>query len=216
MDGIAVIAGLPLFAGTDVDAALKALRARQAAYAAGEYLLRAGESCQNMGILLSGGADVVREDVAGNSVLVAHLGSGELFAEAFAFSGAPLLVSVRASEETRVLWLSAERLAEAPGCARLASNALRLFARKNLFLTERIEHLTRRTLSEKVLSYLCSLARAQGKPLVSVPFGRQGLADYLGCDRSALSAVLAKLRRAGKLDYHRNTFRILIPQVQEK
>lgn len=209
MDSLSAIAKLPLFAGVDAFAALRELNAREGSYAAGETLLRAGERCESVGILLSGGADVVREDAGGNPVLVAHLSAGELFAEAFAFSGAPLAVSVRAAEDSRVLWLSAERIAVSPRYPRLAANALRLFARKNLFLTERIEHLTRHTLAEKVLSYLYSLARSQGRPLVSVPFGRQGMADYLGCDRSALCAVLAKLKKEGKLDYHKNIFRIL-------
>ena len=209
MDSLSAIAKLPLFAGIDASAALRGLNAREGNYAAGETLLRAGERCESVGILLSGGADVVREDAGGNPVLVAHLSAGDLFAEAFAFSGAPLAVSVRAAEDSRVLWLSAERIAVSPRYPRLAANALRLFARKNLFLTERIEHLTRHTLAEKVLSYLYSLARAQGRPLVSVPFGRQGMADYLGCDRSALCAVLAKLKKEGKLDYHKNIFRIL-------
>lgn len=209
MDSLSAIAKLPLFAGVDAFAALRELNAREGSYAAGETLLRAGERCESVGILLSGGADVVREDAGGNPVLVAHLSAGELFAEAFAFSGAPLAVSVRAAEDSRVLWLSAERIAVSPRYPRLAANALRLFARKNLFLTERIEHLTRHTLAEKVLSYLYSLARSQGRPLVSVPFGRQGMADYLGCDRSALCAVLAKLKKEGKLDYHKNIFHIL-------
>lgn len=209
MDSLSAIAKLPLFAGVDASAALRDLNAREGNYAAGETLLRAGERCESVGILLSGGADVVREDAGGNPVLVAHLSAGDLFAEAFAFSGAPLAVSVRAAEDSRVLWLSAERIAVSPRYPRLAANALRLFARKNLFLTERIEHLTRHTLAEKVLSYLYSLARSQGRSLVSVPFGRQGMADYLGCDRSALCAVLAKLKKEGKLDYHKNIFRIL-------
>ena len=198
----------PLFAGVDAAAALRELAARRAQYAAGEYLLRAGERCAEAGILLSGSADVVREDAGGDPALVARLAAGDLFAEAFAFSGEPLLVSVRAAERTSVLWLSAERLARS-GQARLTANALRLFARKNLFLTGRIEHLTRRTLAGKVLSYLSSLSRAQGKTLVAVPFGRQGMADYLGCDRSALCAVLARLKREGRLDFHKNIFRIL-------
>lgn len=207
MDG--AIAKLPLFAGVEASAALRELNARKATYAAGETLLRAGERCGSVGILLSGGADVVREDAGGVPALVAHLSAGDLFAEAFAFSGEPLTVSVRAAEHSRVLWLSAERIACSPRYPRLAANALRLFARKNLFLTERIGHLTRHSLAEKVLSYLHSLARSQGKPLITVPFGRQEMADYLGCDRSALCAVLAKLRREGKLDYHKNVFRIL-------
>ena len=37
-------------------------------------------------------------------------------------------------------------------------------------------------------------------PAFALPYDRQGLADYLGVDRSAMSAELSKLRRDGVLD----------------
>jgi len=60
-----------------------------------------------------------------------------------------------------------------------------------------------------VLSYLRAACKAEGKRTFSVPFGRQELADYPGCDRSALSAVLFKLKAKGVLDYHKNEFRFV-------
>ena len=94
----------------------------------------------------------------------------------------------------------------------LTANALRLSARKNVFLTERIEHLTRRSLREKVLSYLRAESMRAGSATFTVPFDRQTLADHLGCDRSALSAVLSKLRAEGVLDVHKSTFRLAPPR----
>lgn len=198
----------PLFAGVeDVNAALASLGTRRAAYPKGAPVLYMGERCAEFGILLSGGADIVRQDAGGNPVTVAQVAAGELFAEAFALSGEPLSVSVTASERSEVLWLSARRLlsGEEP---RVCANALRLSARKNVFLNERIGHLSRRSIEEKVLSYLRAVGKSEGKRTFSVPFGRQGLADYLGCDRSALSAVLSKLKGKGVLDYHKNVFRL--------
>ncbi len=203
------ISRLPLFAGVeDVNAALASLGARRSAYPKGSPVLHMGERCAEFGILLSGGADIVRQDAGGNPVTVAHIGKGELFAEAFALSGEPLSVSVTAASEAEALWLSASRLLSG-GEPRVCANALRLSARKNVFLNERIGHLSRRSIEEKVLSYLRAVSKSEGKRTFSVPFGRQGLADYLGCDRSALSAVLSKLKGRGVLDYHKSTFRLL-------
>ena len=124
----------PLFAGVeDAEAALAALRPIGREYARGEILLRAGQACARFGLIESGTADVVREDAGGNPVTVARLTAGDLFAEAFAFGGLPASVSVAAAEHTRVLWLEAERIIS--GDPRVAANALRVFARKNVFLT---------------------------------------------------------------------------------
>lgn len=199
---------LSLFAGTeDMQKSLESLDPQRGEYARGARILSAGERCRRIGILLSGGADIVREDAGGNPVTVAHIGEGEMFAEAFACSGEPLTVSAVATLPSRVLWLSAERLLSGAD-AKVTANALRLFARKNLYLNQRIEHLSRRTLEEKVLSYLRSVRRAAKSDTFSVPFDRQGLADFLGCDRSALSAVLSKLKARGVLDYHKSAFRL--------
>lgn len=199
---------VPLFAGTeDMQKSLYSLDPQSKEYARGERILSAGERCSRIGVLLSGGADIVREDAGGNPVTVAHIGEGDMFAEAFACSGEPLTVSAAATQPSRVLWLSAERLLSGAD-ARVTANALRLFARKNLYLNQRIEHLSRRTLEEKVLSYLRSVRRSAKSDTFVVPFDRQGLADFLGCDRSALSAVLSKLKARGVLDYHKSTFRL--------
>lgn len=199
---------LPLFAGVaDAAACVRAAAVRVEEYPRGAYLLHAGNAVAAFGAVLAGSVHVVREDAKGDPVTVAHLGAGETFAEAFAFAGVPARAGVVAAERCRVLWLSAERLLSWEDGASAAA-LLRAFARKNVFLTERIEHLSRHTLAEKVLSYLRSVRGRAGKDTFSVPFDRQGLADYLGCDRSALSAVLSKLRAAGELDYHKNTFRL--------
>ena len=46
------------------------------------------------------------------------------------------------------------------------------------------------------------------QPAFAIPFDRQGLADYLAVDRSALSAELGKMRREGILDFHKNLFEL--------
>lgn len=194
----------PLFGGAED--LYVGLHAKQEVFEKGARILAAGDFCRCVGAMLEGGADVIREDANGDPVTVAHIGEGEMFAEAFAFAGVPLSVSVQASQRCAVLWLDAQSLLAEP---RLAANALKIFARKNVFLTERIEHLSRRTLEAKVLSYLKSARRTAGTETFRVPFDRQGLADYLGCDRSALSAVLSKLKKKGVLDFHKNAFRIL-------
>lgn len=102
----------PLFRNLEnEDSALAALCARNKNYEKGEFLLHAGEPTREFGILTRGTAHIVREDEEGNPVLVAELGSGELFAEAFALVGTPLAVSVIAASDCEALWLRAQKFA---------------------------------------------------------------------------------------------------------
>ena len=71
-----------------------------------------------------------------------------------------------------------------------------------------MEHLLRRTLKEKVLSFLSSEAQRAGSRSFEIGLNRQAMADYLAADRSALSAVLSKLKNEGLIDYSKSRFKL--------
>lgn len=204
----------PLFASIgkkERESLLACLGAREKRYAKGAPLLSAGETTVHFGLVLSGTLRIVKEDYNGNTILLALVSPGELFAEAFAAGGFPLTVSVLAEEDAAVLWLDYRRLLTpcqnaCPFHAVLAGNLLRILGRKNVFLTGRIEHLSKKSLREKVLSYLSEQAVRQGSRHFTIPLNRQALADYLAADRSALSAVLSRLQKEGVLTFRKNEF----------
>lgn len=68
---------------------------------------------------------------------------------------------------------------------------------------------SKRTTREKLMTYLLIQAKEAGSANFSVPFDRQGLADYLEVDRSGLSAELSKLKKEGILDYYKSDFRLM-------
>ena len=50
--------------------------------------------------------------------------------------------------------------------------------------------------------------------MFTVPFDRQGMADYLATDRSALSAVLSKLKQEGEIDYWKREFQLKVKEIE--
>ena len=189
------------------------IRAIKKYYRKGEVLLHAGMVPGEFGIVLEGCIHILREEFSGSTTLLAQGMPGEIFAEAFAAAGEPSLVTVEAARETEVLWIHFGRMMRRSGTGRaqqiLVENMMQILAKKNLFLAGRVSHLSRRTLREKVLSYLAGQAARQGSRSFEIPFDRQGLADYLAADRSALSAVLGKLKKEGVLTFRKNHFTLL-------
>ena len=59
------------------------------------------------------------------------------------------------------------------------------------------------------MEYLLEQAKQQRKAEFVIPYDRQALADYLGVERSAMSAEISKLKREGILDTNGSRFRIL-------
>ena len=167
-------------------------------YARGETICRAGETVSSLGIVLAGGATIELCDAWGNRSIIERLEPGEVFAEAYAcLPGEPLMVSVTLS------------MGLEPEQAILTTNLLRIMARKNVTLSQRMMNISARTIRARLLSYLSQQAIRTGSSRFTIPFNRQELADYLGVERSALSAQMSKMKEEGLIDYRKNAFEVL-------
>ena len=84
-----------------------------------------------------------------------------------------------------------------------------LVSDKYFLLSRRVDLLVLKSLRAKVCAYLLSEAEQQGSLTFSIPFSRIQLADYLNCDRSALSRELSLMQRDGLLETYRSSFKIM-------
>ena len=200
---------------SDLDAMLGCLNGRTVDFERGEVILAAEERADQVGIVLAGQVQVVRDDYFGNRSIQARLAPGELFGEAFACAGVDRLpVTVEGASSGQALLIQLQRIMETccNACAfhqRMVMNLLRAMAARNLQLNRRLEVAAQRTTRDKLMTYLQQQARQAKSNCFTIPFDRQGLADYLCVDRSALSAEIGKLRREGVIESERSTFRLI-------
>ena len=208
----------PLFAGIseqDMETMLDCLGAVERKFSRGEAVFRAGEPARWLGVVLSGRLQVCREDREGRRTVLSSVPPSGIFGEAHACAGTEALpVSVWAVEDSGVLLLDIARVVGVcpSSCtfhSRLVTNLLSVLAGKNILLSAKLEHVSQRTIREKLLSYLSAQAARAGSDSFAIPFDRQALADYLCVDRSALSRELSALRREGILEAEKNRFRLL-------
>lgn len=203
------------FTSSELPAALQCLQATTRSYAKEEFIFLAGDAPKYIGILLSGGAQILREDAFGNRSILDTLVAGDMFAEVFAFARVPSLpVSVQAAQPCQTLMLNPAHFthsgeAECTFHSKLVGNMLAIMAQKALALNATLGHLSRPTLREKLLSYLSAQSQAAGNRSFFIPLNRQQLADYLCADRSALSAELSRMQKDGLIRYHKNQFELL-------
>lgn len=201
---------------SEIEELLPCMNAYERHYEKNGAILRSGEPCDAFGVILSGRVNVVKDDFWGNRNIIGQFGDGQMFAETFSCVPVPLEVSVIAAERSRILFLSPVAiLTDCPNhCAfhrRLMQNFMSIIAMKNLLLTRKMDHITKRSMRRKLLSYLSDMSNRSNSPYFAIPFNRQELADYLSVDRSALSAELSRLKKEGVLDYYKNRFRLLKP-----
>ncbi len=206
---LALLGKSPLFYGIspqELEGMLPCLGARKINAAKHQMIFRAGDPAQWVGLVLSGSVHVIQEDYYGNRSLMALIQPPQLFGEAFACAGVSILpVTAEAAQESQILLLDCHRVLTTcdDACAfhqRLVTNLLKVVAEKNLMLTQKLSLLSKRTTREKLMAYLTGEAQRAGSPSFTLSLDRQALADYLGVDRSAMSAELSKLRRDGLLE----------------
>jgi CRP-like cAMP-binding protein len=208
----------PLFTGIghdDFDAMLGCLDASLRSYRKGETIYFEGDTVTEIGIVISGRLHLEKDDVWGNTYIVTEIAPPDMFAEAVVCSGTPQLpVSVIAKEASEVLFIDYKKIATtcSSACAfhsKLIRNMMSILAQKNVLMQAKMEHITKRTTKEKLLSYLMEQARQKNTKTFDIPYNRQELADYLSVERSALSAEMSKLKAEGVIDYRKNHFELL-------
>jgi len=197
---------------SDLQSLLACLGGKTRRFKKGEFLYYAEDKPGSVGVVLSGALHIITEDFWGNRHLLSEAGEGDTFAEAFVCTETDAMpVSVVAARDAEVLWLNYRRIITSctSACsfhAALIENMLKILARKNISMLQKLEHITRRTTRDKLLSYLSQQAQSNGSDCFDIPFDRQQLADYLAVERSAMSAELSKMRKEGLLDFRKNHF----------
>lgn len=198
----------------ELETMLGCLGAKISVYKKGDFMLTAGSPLRYVGILLSGQAVVSRDDMLGNRAVMTALSPPQLFAESLACAGITISpVNVEAVADSEILLIAFDKIIRTCSscCSHhnaLVENMLTIVAQKNLEMSEKLDHIARKTTRQKLASYLISQATKKNNTRFEIALDRQALADYLCVNRSALSRELSVISEMGILTYSRNKFAI--------
>jgi CRP-like cAMP-binding protein len=210
-----ILSACPLFQGIakrDIPEMLHCLGGKTAEFGKGTPVFLEGDPAGLVGVVLSGEVHIVREDYYGNRSVITVVQPGSMFAEAFACANLDVMpVSAIAVQPSTVLLLDCRRAITTceNTCQfhnQLIGNLLQETAKKNLLLTQKIRYMSQKTTKEKVMAFLLDQAKKQKCSAFTIPYDRQALADYLGVERSAMSAEISKLKKSGFLDTNGSWF----------
>ncbi len=208
----------PLFEGIRPEEREKMLACigyRISTFPKGSILVFEEDNMKQVGILLSGVVDMVKEDLWGNKTMLLRMQKEELFGETFACGEDSMsVVTFIVSEDAKILWIPFERVIRncTMSCVfhhRLIENMVHIIANKNRDLMRKVEIVSKRSIREKILAYLSIQQQIQNSRYFEIPLGRVEWAEYLCVDRSALTRELVKMKKEGLIDYDKNWFRIL-------
>ena len=174
------------------------------------YIQKRNQVC----IILSGEADLVRYDLNGNKSIIEHFSQNDIFGEAFYIVTTNNELSVEAKKSCEVLFFSYDNIHQkcTQNCkfhSILSENFSNLILNKVMDLNTRIEILSKRTIREKLRSYFNILSTRNLNKSFSLPFSLTDLADYLSVDRSAMMRELKSLKDEGFIDKTGNRITLL-------
>jgi len=199
----------------DIESLFHCFQAELRIFANDEFIWMMGDRVEKIGIIVSGEAYIIKEDIMGNRSIMSQIGPKEVFGEAIVCSvmqRSP--VSVVTKGDCHVIFL--RFLAITHRCRAsctfhglLIQNMLRILAEKNMQLSAKLEFLGRKSLREKIAAFLLGEYERKGGQSFQIDFDRNALADFLCSDRSALSRELSRMRNEGLIEFRKNEFRLV-------
>ena len=204
-----------LFAGlsaAELSTLLSRLGGSVRSYGKGEALVLAGEPSRRVGIVLSGELEAYRPAPGGVRIPIAQVEPGGVFGDVLGGSSLSSPVNVLAAAPCEVLLLPYERLLlsdGSPAHQRVVQNLVRTISDKYFALDRRVELLICKSLRARISLWLLDEAHRAGSDTFTTPLTRAGLAEYLNCDRSALSRELSRMQHDGLIETWRSSFKLL-------
>ena len=206
-----------LFDGIDVNdlsVMMGCLKPRICEYKKDEYIAIAGDKFESVGILLTGEAAIIKENVEGNRVVMAILQPGDMFGEMVVFSSNSIWPStVVAQQDCKVFFLSKNKIIGqceriCPWHRTLILNMLKIVSERALKLNKKVEYLTIKSMRGKISIFLLDQYKKTGKTTFILPMNRNDMADFLNVSRPSMSREMSRMKDEGIIDYHLSTIKI--------
>jgi CRP-like cAMP-binding protein len=175
------------------------------------YIEKRNQIC----ILTSGEADLIRYDFNGNKTIIRHLSTHDIFGETLYPAKTNNELFVIAKKKCRVIFFTYDIIFTKckQNCkfhTTLRENITNLILQEIIEQNTRIEVLTQKTIRDKLLSYFKILSAHGLRKTFSLPFSKTDLADFLSVDRSAMTRELSNLQKEGFIEINGNTVKLMM------
>ena len=195
-----ILAGFPLFSGLEPEhlATLAAIAVPKRIQRK-SVLFREGEEAKGFFLLVKGKVKLAKVSPSGKEQILHFVHSGQSFAEAALYMNEAYPATAEAIEESELLYIPREALAEAlSGDGNLAMNLVAHLARYLQLLTRKVEELSLMDAAARIAQHvLAEMDPVTG--LVRLSAGKGQMAASLGMAVETFSRTLTRLKDEGVL-----------------
>ncbi|MBQ7308046.1 MAG: Crp/Fnr family transcriptional regulator [Clostridia bacterium] len=193
---------------------LKNIQSTVKTYKSNNLIYSAGTTINKFGIIVDGVVDVVYITNNGDINLMSTLKSSDMICESACFtSNKKIPFSIFSKTQCKIFFIDSKILFDTEFVKQefypiFIKNFLSILAQSNVEKAQKMDILSRRSIQEKVLSYLDKISKMKNSKTFLVPYNREELATFLAVDRSALSRELSNMKKKKLIDYTKNKFTI--------
>ena len=192
---------------------LNNFKSQKKLYEKGNIIIDIGDKVEAIYIILNGKIEISKEYDDTRKNIVNILESGEIFAEAIAFSTnkiSPIIaISLSKSEilKINIKYIFDNNLEKNKNI--FIENLLKIISDKNKFLSMKNDILSQKSLRSKIILYLEYMSNMQKSEKINIPYSRDKLAEFISADRSALSRELNRLAKEKMIELNGNKINII-------
>lgn len=181
-------------------------------YSKNQIIVNQGDQVNKIGILKKGTAISTKSHFDGNTQILRIYNQGEVFsldAVNTTFLTSP--VTLISQSDCTVIFVPYIKIFEADSISVevrkvIMSNSSELLSNELIRLMYKIDVLSKRTLQERILTYLSLISEKNGSDTFDIGMNQEQFAQYLCVNRSVLSNELNHMRKSGLIDYKKKRF----------
>lgn len=199
----------------DIERLLDCLDTYERSYEKNEYIVLEGSLINFIGIIISGRIFIEKEDYLGNEYIYVEIEKDNIFGEEYIGQNfQSSIVNYKAMTDCVVLFIKNDSIFRdcSKNCSyhkQLLENLIKLMASKSKLLIEKIEIISKKSLRERILTYLLILAEKQKSKRVISNLNHREMAEFLCVNRSSMIRELGRMKEEGIIDFNKNQYVIL-------
>lgn len=215
---IEIILSSKIFKGFDENTiihGIKCLRGKVIIYQDSTQLFQLGETTTLAPLIIDGFIDVSIINNAANKFTMMRYKKGDILAVANALCHCPhQTMDIRTHGETKILMLDFSHISNSnnyncPYKLLLMQNLLSILSNRLLFIQNKFQIITQKTLKDKLLTHFNKIAIIQKSRTIELNYTREELAQLISADRSAVCRELNKMQSEGIIDIEKNKITLL-------
>ena len=184
-------------------------------YSKNQIIINQGEPVHKIGILKKGSAISTKYHFNGNAQILRMYHQGEvLLLEAVNTTLLTSPVTLISQTDSIVVFVPYTEIVKKDAISPkikeiIMSNCSEILSNELIRLMYKIDVLSKRTLRERILTYLSLIGERSGSGTFDIGMNQEQLAQYLCVNRSVLSKELNQMRKSGLIDYKGSRFTVL-------